>query len=69
MINSENYSFLVTDINGVDYTCVLLETAHKNTIASPFVCGDLVYEMIVKFCAFNGLPMNYDYRNNEIKSQ
>jgi len=29
MINSDHYSFLVTDINGVDYTCVLLETAHK----------------------------------------
>jgi len=57
MINSDHHSFMIHTVNDIDMICVLVEKTHKNTIASPFVCGDIVYEMIVKFCEVHGISL------------
>ena len=58
MKNAKKFSCLLCcQIAGIDYSCVLLEKAHKNTIASPYVISEIKHEMIVKFCAFNGISL------------
>ena len=55
--NSDHYSFMIHNINEVDMICCLVEKTHKNTIASPYVCGEIVYEMIVKFCEVHKISL------------